>query len=74
MNLYVVDYWVPFPASEYGGLYVIAAENEEQVKQICIDETFECDLDNCDFDDLKIKMIGTTELYTEPHVVEFSIT
>ncbi len=33
MNLYVGDYWVPFPSSEYGGMWVVIAENVEQ----CID-------------------------------------
>ncbi len=33
MNLYVGDYWVPFPSSEYGGTWVVIAENVEQ----CID-------------------------------------
>lgn len=28
--LYIVDYWVPFPASEYGGtINVVAADNVE---------------------------------------------
>jgi hypothetical protein len=34
MNLYIVDYWAPFPASEYGGLLVVAAENHKQLAQI----------------------------------------
>jgi hypothetical protein len=33
MNLYVGDYWIPFPSSEYGGMWVVIAENVEQ----CID-------------------------------------
>jgi hypothetical protein len=33
MNLYVGDYWAPFPSSEYGGMWVVIAENENQ----CID-------------------------------------
>jgi peptide methionine sulfoxide reductase MsrA len=26
--LYIVDYWVPFPSSEYGGMIVVIAEND----------------------------------------------
>jgi hypothetical protein len=26
--LYIVDYWVPFPASEYGGVINVIAEND----------------------------------------------
>jgi len=33
MNLYVGNYWVPFPSSEYGGSWVVIAENEGQ----CVD-------------------------------------
>lgn len=33
MNLYVGDYWVPFPSSEYGGTWTVVAENVGQ----CID-------------------------------------
>ena len=29
--LYVVDYWVPFPASEYGGLVTLIAENDAEL-------------------------------------------
>ena len=29
--LYIVDYWVPFPSSEYGGVINVIAENEDEV-------------------------------------------
>ena len=33
--MYIVDYWLPFPASEYGGLKcIIASSNEECIKII----------------------------------------
>ncbi len=28
--IYLVDYWVPFPASEYGGLVTLIAENDTE--------------------------------------------
>lgn len=28
--LYIVDHFVPFPASEYGGLWNVIAENDEE--------------------------------------------
>ena len=28
--LYIVDYWVPFPQSEYGGVISVIAENEDE--------------------------------------------
>jgi hypothetical protein len=41
--LYLVDYWVPFPSSEYGGIVSVIAENDEE----CHDLLRDCD----DFDD-----------------------
>jgi len=26
--LYIIDYWVPFPQSEYGGIITLIAEND----------------------------------------------
>ena len=34
MNMYIGDYWAPFPSSEYGGMWVVMAENEDQVIDI----------------------------------------
>lgn len=30
LTLYVVNYWVPFPASEYGGMQVIVARDDDE--------------------------------------------
>jgi hypothetical protein len=32
--LYIVDYWVPFPSSEYGGLINLIAESDAQAFEI----------------------------------------
>ena len=29
-NLYLVDYWVPFPSSEYGGIVAVLASSDEE--------------------------------------------
>jgi len=29
-SLYIVDYWVPFPSSEYGGLINLIAESDTE--------------------------------------------
>ena len=34
MFLYIGNYWVPFPSSEYGGTWVVMAENEEQCVEL----------------------------------------
>ena len=33
-SLYIVDYWVPFPASEYGGVVCLIAENDSEAFEI----------------------------------------
>jgi hypothetical protein len=35
--LYLVSYWVPFPASEYGGVQVVIAEDDAECVRILID-------------------------------------
>lgn len=46
--LYLVNYWVPFPSSEYGGLITVVSENDNQCHDILIDWRDECE--NC-YDD-----------------------
>jgi len=33
-SLYVIDYWIPFPQSEYGGLITLIAENDQEAFEI----------------------------------------
>jgi hypothetical protein len=35
--LYLIDYWVPFPSSEYGGLINVIAENDVECHDILLD-------------------------------------
>ena len=37
-HIYVVEYWVPFPQSEYGGLITLIAENDTQALELLSDE------------------------------------
>jgi len=34
--LYLVDYWVPFPSSEYGGLISVIAKNDVECHDILL--------------------------------------
>ena len=34
--LYLVDYWVPFPASEYGGVISVIAENDNECHDLLL--------------------------------------
>jgi hypothetical protein len=36
--LYIVDYWVPFPSSEYGGLINLIAKNDTEAFEILVAE------------------------------------
>lgn len=36
--LYIVDYWVPFPSSEYGGLINLIAENDTEAFELLSNE------------------------------------
>jgi hypothetical protein len=35
--LYLVDYWIPFPASEYGGTLSVIGENDNEVHDLLLD-------------------------------------
>jgi len=37
-SLHIVDYWVPFPSSEYGGLINLIAENDTEAFNILSQE------------------------------------
>ena len=34
MKLFIIDLWVPFPSSEYGGVIVVIANNTEEAFHI----------------------------------------
>ena len=42
-NLYLVDYWVPFPSSEYGGMVAVVAENDHECHDVLIEWRDELD-------------------------------
>jgi hypothetical protein len=37
-SLYIVDYWVPFPSSEYGGVISLIADDDTEAFEILVDE------------------------------------
>ena len=37
-SLYIVDYWVPFPSSEYGGVVSLIAENYTEAFELLAEE------------------------------------
>lgn len=36
-NLYIVDHFCPFPTSEYGGLWNVIAENDEECYDLIVE-------------------------------------
>lgn len=39
--LFIVDYWLPFPSSEYGGVDTVVADSAEQAVELLAAETGE---------------------------------
>ena len=37
-SIYIIDYWVPFPQSEYGGVVTLIAENDSEAFELCAAE------------------------------------
>jgi len=79
LNLYLIDYWVPFPHSEYGGLVAVAANNENEAKDIALESSSSFDRRELGDEQLmenisrNIKLVGYTDMYDEPCIVdEFS--
>lgn len=35
-SIYIVDYWVPFPSSEYGGTINVIAENDNECHDLLL--------------------------------------
>tara|TARA_R110002020_G_scaffold87507_2_gene215688 strand:- start:264 stop:530 length:267 start_codon:yes stop_codon:yes gene_type:complete len=40
-RLYIIDYWVPFPSSEYGGMIVLIANNNKEAEQLLVEQSEE---------------------------------
>ena len=37
-SVYIIDYWVPFPQSEYGGVVTLIAEDDNEAFGLCANE------------------------------------
>ena len=42
-NLYLVDYWVPFPSTEYGGMVAVVAEDDHECHDVLLNWRDELD-------------------------------
>ena len=68
--LYLVDYWVPFPSSEYGGLLNVVAENDNQCHDILLDWRDECDTK---YDNLIMEKVNVAPVYALADDIESGI-
>jgi hypothetical protein len=41
--LYLVDYWIPFPSSEYGGVISVIADNDTECHKVLLEWRDECE-------------------------------
>ena len=69
MNLYVGNYWCPFPRSEYGGVWIVVAENGEQVCQMLLKEQGDY---NGEYDDRIPKAVSKARVFYLDHVHDHS--
>jgi hypothetical protein len=46
--IYLVDYWVPFPSSEYGGVISVIGKNDNEVHDLLLDwrDDYNSEFDN----------------------------
>ena len=59
--IYILDYWVPFPSTEYGGLVTLIAENDQEAFDILAAEE-QLDYENAYIDKLMPNIINATKL------------
>lgn len=74
--LYLVNYWVPFPSSEYGGLQCILARNKEEAKEVIKEDAGDFMVGSYKDADERIELrINKAEVfpvigsYGDPHIV-----
>ena len=74
--LYLVNYWVPFPSSEYGGLQCVLARNKEEAKEVIKEESGDFMVGSFKDADERIELrVNKAEVfpvigsYGDPHIV-----
>jgi len=49
LTLYIVEYWMPFPSSEYGGVQIVVAHSDAECERILaesVNEYYRKDIPN----------------------------
>jgi hypothetical protein len=68
--LYLVDYWVPFPSSEYGGLIAVIAKNDVECHDILLNWRDQCD---DKYDNLIMERVNSASRYALANTEESGI-
>jgi len=68
--LYLVDYWVPFPSSEYGGLLTLIAKNDVECHDVLLEWRDECD---SKYDNLIMEKVNVASSYALADDIESGI-
>ena len=55
-QLYIIEHFVPFPQSEYGGIWNVIAENDEECYDLIVDEDGEFNTEH--YSDLRSKIMN----------------
>lgn len=69
-KLYIVDYWVPFPSSEYGGVVNVIASDDNECHDILLDWRNECENS---YDDRIMDAVCRSQRYSLVENVESQI-
>jgi len=51
-KIFIIDFWIPFPSSEYGGIVIVIAKNENDAINCIANKNWEHGMDN----DIKVRM------------------
>lgn len=51
-NIFIIDFWIPFPSSEYGGIVIVIAKNENDAINCIANKSWEHGMDH----DIKARM------------------
>ena len=42
-TIYIVEYWLPFPSSEYGGVDIVIADNKKEALELLVKDVSDFD-------------------------------
>jgi hypothetical protein len=61
--MYLVDLWIPFPTSQYGGLLCVVAETKAECINLIIEETVDDYVKNYDYKELIENTVNMAKVF-----------